>query len=102
MRSFLKFFLASLAALVVFFGLALLVLFGIAGSLVSRDISVVPSRSVLVVDLSRHFRDLKEENLLLELSGDEEDDVPSLAQLIRVIEHARGDSSIRGIYLVAN
>lgn len=102
MRSFLKYFLACLAALVVFSGLALLVLVGIAGRLVSRDISVVPSRSVLVVDLSRHFRDLKEENLLLELSGDEEDQVPSLAQLIRVIEDARGDSSIRGIYLVAN
>jgi protease-4 len=101
-RSFFKYFLASLLAILVFCGLSLLILLGLAGGLLQKEASVVPARSVLVVDLSRHFRDMKEVNPLLELAGDEEDQVPSLAQLLRVIERAADDSAIRGIYLVVN
>ncbi len=102
LRSFFAYFLAALLALFVFAGLTVLVTLAVAGTLLSRDLATVPSRSVLVVDLSRNFRDLKATNPLLELTGDTESDIPSLPDLLRVIHHAAGDSAIKGIYLVAN
>ena len=100
--SFFKYFLAALLALVVFCGIILVMLIGILGSLMKTEKPAIPARSILVVDLSRNFAETKMLNPLLELTGNTEDDVPTLYELVQMINKAEKDSSIRGIYVVSN
>ena len=102
MKSFFKYFLAALMALVVFCGIILVIMFGLVGSLMKSEKPAVPDRSVLVVDLSRNFSETKVMNPLLEFTGNTEDEVPTLYELVQMIHKAETDSSIRGIYIVAN
>ncbi len=102
MKSFFKYFLAALLALVVFCGIILVIMIGLVGSLMDTDKPSIPARSVLVVDLSRNFSETKVMNPLLEFTGNTEDEVPTLYELVQMINLAEKDSSIRGIYVVAN
>jgi protease-4 len=101
LKSFFKYFFSALLALVVFFGLIFIIMVGVFGSLLNKSAVTIPSQSVLVVDLSRPFQEKKIENPLIELTGNTEDDLPSLHQLVRMIEAAKSDSLIKGIYVVA-
>lgn len=74
---------------------------GIFGSLLNKSAVTIPSQSVLVVDLTRPFQEKKIENPIIELTGNTEDQLPSLHQLVRMIEAAKSDSLIKGIYVVA-
>jgi protease IV len=100
--SFFKYFLAALLALVVFCGIILVMLVGVVGGLMKSEKPAVPASSILVVDLSRNFAETKILNPLLELTGNTEDEVPTLYELVQMINKAEKDSSIRGIYVVAN
>ena len=100
--SFFKYFLAALLALIVFCGIILVVMFGIVGSLMDSEKPIIPARSILVVDLSRNFAETKIINPLFELTGNTEDAVPTLYELVQMIGAAETDSSIRGIYVVSN
>jgi protease-4 len=102
LRAFFKYFLAALLALFVFCGIVFLILTGLLSTLVNGQKAVVPARSILVLDLSRNFKEIHQDNPLLEFTGDAEDQQPSLAELLQVLEQAGRDSSVRGIYLVAN
>lgn len=102
MKSFFKYFLAALLALVVFCGIILVIMIGLVGSLMDTDKPAVPARSVLVLDLSRNFSETKVMNPLLEFTGNTEDEVPTLYELVQMIHKAEKDSSMRGIYIVAN
>jgi protease IV len=101
-KSFFKYFLAALLALVVFCGIILVIMIGLVGSLMDTEKPFVPARSVLVVDLSRNFSETKVMNPLVEFTGNTEDEVPTLYELLQMIKKAETDSSIRGIYVVAN
>ena len=85
-------------ALVVFFGIAFIIMIGIIGSLLNKETVVIPAQSVLIVDLSKQFQEKRMSNPLLELTGDVENYIPSLHQLTRMIEAAKSDSSVKGIY----
>ena len=100
--SFFKYFLAALLALIVFCGIILVVMIGIFGSLMDSEKPFIPARSILVVDLSRNFAETKMINPLFELTGNTEDAVPTLYELVQMIGAAETDSSIRGIYVVSN
>ncbi|HRP55389.1 signal peptide peptidase SppA [Agriterribacter sp.] len=102
MRSFFKFFLAALLALVVFTLIGFLILVGIAGSIASREKPTIASKSVLLLDLSRSFNDKKPDNTIARLSGDKDIFSASLYDVIRLLQHAKKDSSIRGIYIKCN
>ena len=101
MRGFLKMFFASLLA---FFVLCLIVFFMIAGFIgqlaVSKK-SVIEGNSVLVLDLSQTFHEQKQDNLLSDLGSENQYDVPGLYDVIRLIAHAKLDSTIKGIYIKA-
>ena len=101
MKSFFKYFFSALLALVFFFGLIFIIVVGIFGTLLNKSAVTIPSQSVLVVDLTRPFQEKKIENPIIELTGNTENELPSLHQLIRMIEAAKSDSSIKGIYVVA-
>lgn len=102
MRSFFKFFLAALAALVVFTLIVFFILFGIAGSIASSEKPTVTAKSVLVIDLSRSFSDRKPDNTLARLSGDGDIYSTSLYDVVRLLEHAKKDSLIKGVYIKCN
>jgi protease IV len=100
--SFFKYFLAALLALIVFCGIILVVVIGVFGSLMDSEKPFIPARSVLVIDLSRNFAETKIANPFFELTGNTEDAVPTLYELVQMIDAAAKDSSIRGIYVVSN
>lgn len=102
MRSFFKFFLAALLALVVFTLIGFLILFGIAGSIASSEKATIASKSVLLLDLSRSFNDKKPDNTIARLSGDRDIFSASLYDVIRLLQYAKKDSSVRGIYIKCN
>jgi len=104
-RSFFKFFFASLLALVIFTVLGFIILMSVVGGLassLSTEKVTVSAKSVLYIDLSKSFKDRKSDNTLEQILQGDEVVTPSLYDAIRLIEHAKTDSSIRGIYLKCN
>jgi protease IV len=101
MRSFLKIFLASFLALVVFSVIAFFLAVGTISALASKDKPEVADKSVLTLDLSQAFGEKYKENPLGTLTG-EESGVPGLYDVVRLIRYAANDKHISGIYIVAN
>lgn len=99
MSSFLKIFLASLVALIVFTLAAVFLLIGMAGSLASSEKPTVGNKAVLVLNLEDEYREIAEENPIAELSAGNDNQTPALYDLLRLIRHAKTDSSVKGIYL---
>lgn len=102
MRSFLKFFLAALVAMFVFFGLGFLILIGIVSSLASTEKVAIASKSVLYIDLSRSFTDRKTDKTIAQITGGSDMASTSLYELVRILQHAAKDSSVKGVYLKCN
>jgi protease-4 len=101
MRSFLKIFLASFLALVVFVVVFFFFLAGYIGGLASKPKAENGSNAVLVLDLSETFG---EKPVVDALSGFSESryNTPGVYDVIRLIQYARSDSSIKGIYIKAS
>ncbi len=99
MNSFFKIFFASLLALIVFGVLSILVFSAILTSMASQSVEKTGSNAVLVVDLSQPFPEVSEENPLAALSGGDNYDVPSVYDIVRMIQGAVGDSAVKGILL---
>jgi protease IV len=102
MRQFLKFFLASLTAIIVFSVIVFFVFIGFIGSLASSDKPSVRTNSVLYIDLSQPIKEQKVANPLSSFEPEDEFDLPGLFDVVRIIEHAKTDSAIKGIYLKCN
>jgi protease-4 len=100
MRSFFKIFFASFLSLVIFFLISLFLAIAFVTALASKDKPEIPSRSVLVIDLSEGFHEQKQNNPLAVVSG--ENDVPGLFDVVRLINYAKTDNDISGIYIKAN
>jgi protease-4 len=100
-RSFLKMFFAALLALIVFCGVIFIFFSLLVGGLMSKDVSSVEPRSVLFIDLAKSYNEKKVLNPFLEFTGNAENEVPTLYELIRLVQRAKSDSLIKGIYLKA-
>ncbi|WP_126246510.1 signal peptide peptidase SppA [Chitinophaga rhizosphaerae] len=104
MRSFLKFFLASFVALIVFsvisffFMLMLLARLG-AGA---REKVVVGPNAVVVVDLSQQFHELRKDDPFLNLIAGGAGNAPGLFDAVRIIREAATDGNVKGIYIKAD
>lgn len=101
MRSFLKFFFASLLALIIFSIIGLFVLIGWIGGIASASKAETGSKAVLVLDLSQPFRERMQENPF-SFADDDQYDVPGIYDLVRLIRYAKQDSAIKGIYVKCN
>jgi len=99
MGSFFKMFFASLLAFVVLALVLFFIFAGVVAGLTSSKKSETGSKAVLVLDLSQPFHEQKQDNFLADLGTDDQYDVPGLYDLIRLLEHAKNDSSVKGIYL---
>jgi protease-4 len=101
MGSFFKTFFASLLALVVFSLLVFFFFVAVIGGIASKEMPKVSSGSVLVLDLNDHFAEQMRENPFGILSSSQSD-VPGLHDLIRLINKAKADERVSGIYIIAN
>ena len=100
MRSFFKMFFASLLSIIVFSLILVFLLIAFVSRLTAKEKPEVAEKSVLVLDLSKKFNERKQAKPLSSLS-DEGDD-PGLFDVIRLINHAKTDDNISGIYIEAN
>lgn len=100
MRSFFKMFFASLLSLIIFFLICLFVGIAFVGALASKDKPQIPSKSVLVINLSEGFHEQKQNDPLAVVSG--ESDVPGLFDVVRLINYAKADNDISGIFIKAD
>ncbi len=57
------------------------------------------SKAVLVIDLSQTYREQTRENPIASFSSGDQYDFPGLYDVVRMIRHAKSDSSVKGIYL---
>src|SRR5215210_1216950 len=99
MRSFLKIFFASFLALVFFVLIGVLIMFGIIASMMSDNKPYIGGKGVLVVDLTKEYKEQKSDNPINTLRGNPDDNVPGLYDVVRMIAYAKKDSSIKGIYI---
>ena len=102
LKSFFKSFFASFLAIVVFFTVLILLGLGIAGALMSDEKPIVGEKGVLLIDLSKNYNELKQDDPFAQLSMREDEVAPDLSTLIKIIGSAKTDSSIKGIYLMAS
>lgn len=101
MRSFLKIFFATLVALIVF-TLALIFAFSaIIGSATSPSKPNIGSKGVLVLDLNQRFDEQARNSPLNTLFDNPSNNIPGLYDVVRMINYAKSDSSIKGIYIKA-
>lgn len=100
MKGFFKIFFASLLAMIVFTVIGIFVLIGFIVSASSSDKPYIGSRAVLVLDLSNKFKEQAVDNPFAVLMNDPDNDAPSLYDMVRLLKHAKSDSSIRGVYIL--
>src|SRR5690606_29064271 len=64
----------------------------------SQQKAGIEEKAVMVVNLSTHFPEIPPANIISEIT-DKRSAQPSLAHLTRLIQHAKNDASVKGIYL---
>jgi protease-4 len=101
MRSFFKTFFASMLALVIF-SLLVLVLAVLFVNGLSNNKPSIRSQSILVLDLGQHYKEQVQENTLALLTKDGEKQVPGLYDVVRLLQKAKTDKDIVGVYILAN
>ncbi|MEI6087845.1 MAG: signal peptide peptidase SppA [Bacteroidota bacterium] len=99
MRSFLKSFFAALLALFVFGLLIVFIIIGLIAGASSSDKPTIGTKGVLLLDLTKTYKEQSIENPFAMFTNSEESEMPSLYDVTRMIHHAKNDSSIKGIYI---
>lgn len=102
MTQFFKIFFASLLALFVFGFLAVFILFGVAGSMASKSKPEVAEKSVLVLDLGEAFPEQKQPGDPITTLASDKPSLPGLYDVVRLLESARNDKKISGVYIKAD
>lgn len=102
MKSFFKIFSASLLSLVVFSLVVFFLFVAWLAGLASKEKPKIEAKSVLVLDLSRDFKEQEVESPLSGFSSNDELDVPGLYDVVRLINKAKDDKNIAGIQIIAN
>ncbi len=99
MKSFFSSFFAALLAIVVFSIGGLMLLIGSAAAFSSDEPTTIPTNAVLVIDLNDNFTEKEVSDPFTELMNPGTGKIPSLTSVIGLIQHAKKDSNIRGIYI---
>lgn len=102
MKSFLKIFLATLVALIVFTIGIFFALSIIISNATSPGKTNIGSNGVLVLDLNQSFKEQAQSDALNAIFNNPSSDIPGLYDVVRMIHYAKTDSSIKGIYIKAN
>jgi protease IV len=99
MNSFFKIFFASLLALLVFTLIGFFIFTAMLSSLATPVKERIGSKAVLVLDLSMPFPEIPVNNPFAGLGGEDQYDIPSVYDVVRLIQAAGKDSAIKGIYI---
>lgn len=99
MKSFFGSFFAALLALFVFSIGGFMLLIGFAAAFSSDEAVTVPNNAVLVIDLNDNFTEKEVSDPFTELMNPGTGKIPSLTTMIGLIQHAKKDSNIKGIYI---
>lgn len=94
-------FFAALLAIFIFFVGGFFIMIMFVSAIAQDEKSGVPRKSVLVIDLGQQFSEKKRINPLAALSNDDSE-VPGLYDVVRIIERAKVDKNVGGIYIIAN
>ncbi|SFD62143.1 protease-4 [Chitinophaga sp. CF118] len=101
MRSFFKIFFATLLAFIVLIVIGFIVLSALIGKALTTPQLTIEPNTVLVVETSQPYHEVKSENPIALLSGGPQS-IPGLFDVIRLLEKAAKDDNIKGIYLKAD
>src|SRR5688500_5750368 len=101
MRTFFKIFFANLLALFVFCFIGCLILAGAVSGLTARANANIPNKSALLLDLDQHFAEQAENDPLCAITRYEES-CPGFYDVLRLIQHAKSDNKISGIYITGD
>ncbi len=101
MAQFFKYFFAALLALFVFALLTVFLLFGIAGAVASREDVVIDQHSVLYLDLGKPIAEQAKEDPFGPFRGGDDFAQPGVYDIVRLIQFAKNDDQVEGIYLKA-
>ncbi|HEY1022779.1 MAG TPA: signal peptide peptidase SppA [Flavisolibacter sp.] len=96
MRSFFKIFFASLLALAIFSLIVFFLLAGLAGSLAQKDQPEMEANSVLSLDLGKLYPERDNPEFFAAIQGGSQ---PALFEVVRLIQHAKTDDNIAGMYI---
>src|SRR5262245_49727343 len=99
MGNFFKTFFASLLSLVVFSLLILLVMVIFVGGLTKKVKPRVKEKTVLVIDLGHHYKEQQQDNPLAFFTSEGEENTPGLYDVVRLLQKAKSDKRVTGIYL---
>lgn len=99
MRNFFKIFFASLLALIIFSLIGFFILVGIIASAATSGKPDINSDAVLVVDLTKQYKEQKDESILSSFTSNSDNDIPGLYDVVRMIAYAKTDNSVKGIYI---
>jgi protease-4 len=102
MGNFFKIFFASLLALIVFCLIGFFLIAALVSGLSSKEKPDIDSKSVLVLDLSEHFKEQEQKGLLNNFSLAGEGSSPGLYDVVRLLAKAKVDKHISGIFIIAN
>jgi protease-4 len=100
MRSFLKIFLASFLALVIFAVVLFFFIAGFVSSIASNQVDEIGSRAVLVLDLSESYAEKAGSDPLAGFSENRYN-IPGVYDVLRMIHYAKTDSAVKAIYIKA-
>ena len=99
MKQFFKTFFASLLALIIFSLIGIVLLVSIAASFSDEEQKLTATNSVLVIDLAENFEEQTKSDPFSEIMRQKNGKSPSLTQLIGLIQNAKKDTAIKGIYI---
>jgi protease-4 len=102
MKSFIKIFFASFLALLIFCIIIFFIGLWIVGSALQPSKPDIGSKAVLVLDLSKEYREQEKENPIASVTSDPSNNIPGLYDLVRMLHYAKTDSAIKGIYIKAS
>lgn len=102
MRSFLKIFFASFLSLIVFCLVVFFFFAFIIASAASSDKPSIEDDAVLVLDLSKPVSEQAVEEPLAMLTGNDDGNMPGLYDVVRMLNYAKTDDKIKGLYIKAN
>jgi len=101
MRSFFKIFFASLLALVIFTVIGFFIITAILVGATRAEKPSVGENAVIAIDLSKQYQEQVQNNPLGSFVQDATD-IPSLFDVVKLINYAASDNNVKGIYLKCN
>ena len=101
MGSFFKTFFASLLAIFVFALLVFFLLASVIGGIASGDKPKVKAKTVLVLNLGQLYKEQVQDDFFSVFTGTDENDIPGLYDVVRLLDKAAADERVSGILIQA-